>query len=350
VNARIRKLLPWIGYPLFYVFALLLFFYLTFPYQRLKDRIVAEFNAKQTGEKPMRLEIDDMSAYWLSGVEADGVRLVSTAAAAAEGDESKTDKPQSFAFEELHARVSLLRLLVGITHISFGADAFGGSIDGYTSDGGDARTILIELEEVAVTDLPMLSETVGLPMTGVLSGKIDLKMPEGKLARAVGTIDLKITGLSVGDGKAKIRDTIALPKLDAGELVLQAEAAEGRLKVDKLSANGPDIELVSDGKIRLRDPFESSVAELNLRFKFSDTYKNKNDMTRGLFGAPGSSVPGVFDLDTKNRRAKRPDGFYGWRITGPMGHLNFDPAALLAGQGAAAPGGNPLRGFSPRTR
>ena len=101
----------------------------------------------------------------------------------------------------------------------------------------------------------------------------------------------------LGDGKAKIRDTIALPKLDAGELVLEAEAADGRLKIDKLTAKGHDLELVADGRIRLRDPFDSSLAELNLRFKFSDAYTNKNDMTRGLFGAPGSNIPGLFDLN-----------------------------------------------------
>jgi type II secretion system protein N len=345
-NERLRRIARYVGYPLFYVFAFWLFVFWTFPHDRLRDRLVAEFNARQTGENPLRLEIEDTSWYWLTGIEAEGVRLTSLAPPPAT-EEGKTAKPKVVTLDELHARASLLRLIVGTLHLSFGADAFGGKIAGVTSDADEARSIEVEIEDVSVADLPILGEAVGLPLTGVLAGTIDLRLPEGKLSRGEGKIELKITGITVGDGKAKIRDTIALPKLDAGELVLEAEATNGRLKVSKLTAKGPDLELIADGAIRLRDPFESSLAELSLRFKFADSYTNKNDMTRGLFGAPGSSVPGLFDLDPKNRRAKRSDGYYGWRISGPIAHLNFEPAPT-AGAGAAAPGAAPMRGFSPR--
>ena len=55
-------------------------------------------------------------------------------------------------------------------------------------------------------------------------------------------------------------------------------------------------------------------------------YKTKDDMTKGLFGAPGSKVPGAFDFDPKNKRAKRPNGSYAWRVTGPFAKLRFRPA------------------------
>jgi type II secretion system protein N len=345
-NERLRRIARWAGYPLFYLCAFWFFAFLTFPHDRLKDRFVAEFNARQTGANPLRLEIEDTSWYWLSGIEAEGVRLTSLAPPPAT-EEGKTSKPKVVTLDELHARASLLRLLVGTLHLTFGADAFGGKIAGVTSDADDARSIEMELEDVAIADLPVLGDAVGLPLTGVLNGTIDLHLPEQKLAKAEGKIELRISGITVGDGKAKIRDTIALPKLDAGELTLEAEASNGRLKISKFTAKGPDLELVADGAIRLRDPFDSSLAELSLRFKFADSYTNKNDMTRGLFGAPGSSVPGLFDLDPKNRRAKRPDGYYGWRISGPVSHLNFEPAPT-AGGAAPAPGAAPMRGFSPR--
>jgi type II secretion system protein N len=344
-SERLRKVVRWAGYPLFYTFAFWFFAYLTFPHDRLRDRLVAEFNARQTGEKPLRLEVEDTSWYWLTGIEAEGVKLTSIAPAPSE--EGKAAKPKVVTLDELHVRASLLRLLIGTLHMSFGADAFGGTITGVTSDADDARSIEMEIEDVSVADLPILGEAVGLPLTGTLAGTVDLRLPEAKLARGEGKIDLKISGITVGDGKAKIRDAIALPKLDAGELVLDAEATNGRLKVNKLTAKGTDIEFIADGAIRLRDPFESSLAELSVRFKFADSYTNKNDVTRGLFGAPGSSVPGLFDLDPKNRRAKRPDGYYGWRISGPISHLNFEPAAA-AGTGVPAPGAAPMRGFSPR--
>jgi hypothetical protein len=119
---------------------------------------------------------------------------------------------------------------------------------------------------------------------------------------------------------------IALPKVKAGEFVMKAEVNEGTVKITELSTKGPDLEVVSEGRIRLMDRFDASLVELNLRFKFADGYKSKDETTKSIFGVPGSSVPGLFDLDPKMKRAKREDGFYVWHITGPMMHLNFAPA------------------------
>jgi type II secretion system protein N len=316
----------------------------TFPYDRLKERVVVEFNARQPAGAGTRLSIEDMSGYWLSGVEAEGIKL--TPAPEPPGEDGKVKEPKVLTIDEAHARASILRLLVGTLQISFGAQAFGGSISGSTSDAGGGRSIEIELDGVNVGDLPLLTNAVGLPLTGALSGVIDLRLPEAKLSRSEGKIDLKVTELSVGDGKAKIRDTIALPKLDAGEMVFTAEVNDGRLKIEKFSAKGKDIEVVADGSVRLRDPIDQSLAELSLRFSFTDAYKNKSDITRGLFGAPGSSMPGLFDLDPKTKRAKRPDGFYAWRLTGPLGKLEPQPAPMGTGGGVAP--SRSMRGFSPR--
>ena len=78
---------------------------------------------------------------------------------------------------------------------------------------------------VDISGLTLLSKSVGLPMGGVLSGSVDLLLPERKMGLATGRFDLKVDGLTVGDGTAKIRNTIALPKINAGLLVLRAEAS-----------------------------------------------------------------------------------------------------------------------------
>ncbi len=351
MSPRAKKILRWVGYPLFYLFCLVLFAYLTFPYDRLKNRIVAEVNARATAPDAMRLEIADMGSYWFSGIEAKGVKLTGPPPAATagsssdEGDDTakaKPQKPNVIGIDDVHARVSLLRLLVGTVYVSFGADAFGGEVSGNTSDADKSRSVHVELSGVDVNKLPALPDIVGLPMTGAVNGTMDLKLPDGKFAKANGSIDLTITNLTVGDGKAKIRNTIALPKLDAGTLTLKAQITEGRLSIEKFNSKGPDLDFICEGKIRMRDPADESLAELSVRFKFSDSYKNKNDMTRGLFGAPNSRMPGLFDLDPKNKRAKRPDGYYAWRATGPFSHILFEPA--FGGAGLAAPRGN-LRTF-----
>lgn len=342
MSPRGKKVLKGILYPSFYFTALVAFLLVSFPYDRLKQRLVAEFNARQPAGAGSRLEIETMSGYWISGVEAQGVKL--HAAPPPPGEDGKQEEGRVVTVDDIHLRVSMLRFLFGTLQVAFGGEAFGGSLSGSTSDADGARSFVLELDGVNVGDLPLLREVVGLPLSGKLSGNIDLRMPEAKLSKAEGKIDLKIVDLSFGDGKAKIRNTLALPKVEAGELSLVAEATDGRLKIEKLAATGNDVELAADGSIRLREPLDTSLAELSLRFKFADKFKSKNDTTKALFGEPGSSLPGLFDLDPKNQRAKRPDGFYAFRLTGPLGKLDAQPAPLGSAGGAANPRG--VRGFS----
>jgi type II secretion system protein N len=323
VSPRVRQILKWAGYVAFYLFALALFSYLTFPYNRLADRIVQEFNARQTGPKPMRLKLGDMSSYWLNGVEAEDITLTSPG----EPDEQgKPGKPKVMKIDAAHASVSLLRLLFGTLKISFGADAFGGELTGATVSSDEGRELEVELEELDLGQAPLFGDIVGLPLSGKLSGTIELLMPEEKLSKADGKIALKVTELAAGDGKAKIRDTIALPRLEAGELTLDAEAKSGSIKITNFSANGPDLKLESDGTLRLRDTFDSSLLNLNVSFKFQERYTNKSDITKSLFGS--GTMPGLFDLDPKMKHAKRADGSYGWRASGVLARLNFTPSPV----------------------
>jgi type II secretion system protein N len=330
MTPRARQILKWVGYVAFYLFSLLVFAYLTFPYNRLGDRIVQEFNSKQGGPKPMRLKVGDMSSYWLNGVEAENITFTTPGDTDEQG---KPGKPKVLKIDSAHASVSLLRLLIGSVRLSFGADAFGGELSGSTSVSDEGRQLEIELEELDLGQAPMFADIVGLPLAGKLNGTIELLMPEEKLAKADGKIALKVTDLSAGDGKAKIRDTIALPRLEAGELTLDAEAKAGTLKISNFSANGPDLKLESDGTLRLRDPFETGMLNLNVSFKFQERYTNKSDITKSLFGS--GSMPGLFDLDPKMKHAKRPDGSYGWRATGALSRLNFLPQPTASGAGSA---------------
>jgi type II secretion system protein N len=325
MTPRTRTILKWALYVSFYLFALLLFSYLTFPYNRLAERITQEFNAKQTGPKPMRLKLGDMSSYWLNGVEAENITLTSPGDV---DDQGKPGKPKVMTIDSAHASVSLFRLVFGTLKISFGADAFGGELSGYTMNGDEGRELEVELDELDLGQAPLFGDIVGLPLAGKLNGTIELLMPEEKLSKADGKISLKVVGLAAGDGKAKIRDTIALPRLDAGDLTLEAEAKAGNLKITNFSANGPDLKLDSEGTLRLRENFDSSMLSLSISFKFQERYTNKSDITKSLFGS--GTMPGLFDLDPKMKHAKRADGSYGWRASGLMSHLNFSPSPVAS--------------------
>jgi len=326
VTARRRKLLVALGYGAFYWFMLLVFFYFTFPYARLRDRLVHDFNARQTGPEAVRLEVDSISSYWLSGVEADGMRLISPPPPSTEPG-GKPQKPKVTGVEKAHARLSIFALLLGRRVVTFGAEAFGGAVDGSITDSDVERVLDVEIDGLDLGQTPFLAGLLGLPVSGKLSGTANLVTPEARLSKAEGKVSFKLAGLSVGDGKAKIRDIIALPKLDVGDLTLESEVKSGQVTVTELAASGPDLQLSAQGTIRLRDVPEQSLMSLTAEFKFTDHYTNKDDMTRALFGPSGA-----FDLDSKNRRAKRADGFYGWRVSGTLNNPVFFPS------GGAVPG------------
>jgi type II secretion system protein N len=217
-------------------------------------------------------------------------------------------------------------MLIGTLHVAFGASLGDGEIEGYFQSDDTESALSVTLESVDVGAVTPLKDIVGLPLQGALSGALSFSLPEGEMSGADGELDLTVADLKVGDGKAKVRGTIALPKLEAGELELSAEAVQGRLDIRNFSTKGKDFELSSTGSLSLRDPVDQSLSDLGLRFKFTDAYKNKNDLTKGLFGDPGSNVPGLFDLDPSIKRAKTPDGFYSWRVSGQLAKLNFRPS------------------------
>jgi len=346
MNARLRKIVPWVAYPAFYLLCFVLFAYLTFPFDRVRDRAIAAFNddQKKTGGTT-QLEIDKLDSYWLSGVEARGVRLVSPASVNPDG----TKKPASeIAIDRTTVRVAMLPLLIGRVRINFHVEMLGGTIDGSTEKSGEDRKVEVELAKLSIGDLGALVSTIGLPMAGELRGHASLSLPEGKLSKATGAIDLTIADFSVADGKTKIKDTIALPRMNVGDLVLECDVAGGVVKVTKFAAAGQDLDFSADGKITLRDTFAESQADLYLKFRFSDKYKNKDDKTKALFGTPGSSAPALFEIaDPRLRQSKRPDGFYSWRAWGMLKTLRFDPAPAGGASPRGPAGAGGIRGFLP---
>lgn len=323
-----KRLLPKVGYPIVYIVCFLIFASWTFPYGKLRDRIVGSFNLQQrlAGSRS-ELEIEDMSSSFITGVKMKGVRL------SAVSDE--VGKPPSETkIDEASARIALFPLLWGNHDITFHLSAFGGKVDGSFDDHGEKeRDLSVNIKSVDVGQLTPLVEAIGLPLEGNLSGAITIMMPEGKASKASGSVALDTDGLALGDGKAKLKGALALPRVSVGSFSLAGEAKDGVLKITKLGAAGKDVEIQGDGRVQLRESLLESHCDLNIRFKINDAYKIKSDVTKSLFGAPGSNAPALFELaDARVKQSKRPDGFYSWHARGALAHLDFSPAA----QGPAA--------------
>lgn len=318
LSSKQKKILLYVSMPFFYLLALLIFVRLTFPYQTLRSRLLAEYNTQQSEKF---LEIDHLSGSGMFGVEAEGVRLVEVVRTLAEAEEAA---PKMLAVESASIGIGAWSYLFGKLAVDFSAKVGGGDLSGEFVQNAVGAKIAVEGSLIDISGLTLLSAGLGLPLGGELGGKVDLFLPEGQMKNAEGTFDLTVTNLTAGDGKAKIRDTIALPKLNAGTLNFQAKAEAGRLDIEKFTANGKDFELSAEGRLRLREPFDKSSVAVDATFKFKEAYTSQSDITKSLFGVPESKVPGLFDMDPMVRRAKQPDGAYSWSVTGLLAQPKFN--------------------------
>jgi type II secretion system protein N len=350
--------LRWVAYGLAYLFTFVIFAYLSFPYERLRQYAVSTYNAAQTGPNPDRLEIDSLSWSWrFPGVVAHGVRLtvgsaepkpaVEATTVDASAEEVKPPPPQVLEASQIYVSLSPIALLTGARAASFGAKALGGEISGWAKDSSASRRLELQLDGVNPGAVPQLAAAIGLPLSGRLSGHIAVDLPENNLVKAEGTVDLAAEDLVIGDGKAKIQGMIALPELHMGAFTLKAGITGGRLKLDECVAQGRDIDLALTGGLRLRKRLEASLAELELKFSFSEKYKSQNELTKTLFGEPNSKIPGLFDTATSTLLTKNEDGSYSARLYGAFNRLK--PKPLLASKKGSASSGS-LYGTGTRKR
>jgi hypothetical protein len=131
-----------------------------------------------------------------------------------------------------------------------------------------------------------------------------------------------------------------LPRLKVGNLAINGEAKDGVLKIAKVSAAGGDVDVNGEGKVQLRDVASDAHLDVNLKFKINDGYRQKNDKTKLLFGAPGSKEKPMLEMDPKMGRAKTSDGFYGLRVAGTLAKPDVQPGSGGGSGSSSSPGGN----------
>src|SRR5262249_48818958 len=131
-----------------------------------------------------------------------------------------------------------------------------------------------DLEKLGISGL------LGVPIQGKANGAVDVTLSE-QAAETQGDVDLRIEGLRLGDGKAKVKipgmGGMTLERIDAGILTLKVTIKEGVATIERLECKGKDLELSGSGSIRLVRPFGQSRADLTLGAKFENAYTQRND-------------------------------------------------------------------------
>jgi type II secretion system protein N len=298
------------AYASFFVAAFVLSAYLTFPYDHLRDYVIARVEAAGKGnDDAVRLEIGALRPSFLTGAVMTDVQL--TRRTKGEGDAE--GQPSVLHFDEVTARVSPWSVLMRSPRVTVVGIVGEGELDATYQQDSEAQHIEAELDALDVGKLG-LGSFLGVPLKGRATGSLDFTLA-AEAAKTTGNLELKIVGLKIGDGKAKLslpglRSGMTLDEIDAGALDLAIKAQNGVAEISKLSTDGKDLKINGDGNLRLANPVRRSRPDVVLELKLSDAYKNKSDRNKALFE--------ILAMQPEWQKATGPDGALSLHIAGTL--------------------------------
>jgi type II secretion system protein N len=310
-----KNLLIWSGYASFFASCFLIFAYLTFPYDRLRDVLVAK--ATSASAPGTKLRIGAIGPHWLTGATLTSIHL--------ERPGSAPDEPAStITLDKLTISAAPLSFMFGGTGLRFHAVAGSGSLSGnYTAKKDGPTRVEAELDHLDLGGLA-LGSMLGVPVAGAASGTVDVTLSD-QPSETQGSVDLRIENLRLGDGKAKVKvpgmgGGLTLETVNAGTLELKLSIKEGVATIERMEAKGKDLELSGSGSVRLVRNFGQSLADLTLGVKVEDAYSQRNDRTKAMFELLNASLG----------RFASSDGMMRFRISGALAFLRAAPAGPSA--------------------
>jgi type II secretion system protein N len=323
---RLRRVAFFGGFGLI-VFVVALYF--SFPYERAKDLAI-----RMAADKDLDVEIGSAGPSFGLGVTFRDIRVRTRPA---------SGKPTRFTIESARVSLSPFALLSSSKSYALSLSAFGGTID-FSQSGTPGKKapfeILIHARDVKMSELPGVREAINLPLGGTAKFDLEIASKSGRFADATGEITFSCEGCVVGDGKSPLRVAgsaflgggLTLPRVRLGEFGGQVAIDKGVAKLQGVEAKSPDGELALEGEVTLRDPLALSSVNAYLRFKLSDPFLKQAATVQTILQMAGA-------------QGKRPDGFYGMRLSGRLGQLNpplLSPTSPIIGSGSGS-GSPPAR-------
>ena len=264
------------------------FSFLTFPYDAVKDRYLAQ----QTQGMPYRVSIDKIRATPFLWIRATGLDV----------SQAKKDPVSVLKLNEVRLRPSLLRLLMGKPAFRFKASVYGGKVQGRAGKGKEAVDLTLNWRNIALAELPVEARLPGAKLQGKLNGEMDLRMriQANRLVPGDGTLTARLT-----EGSAKNLQVkgIALPGLEGITGQGKVTLAQNRATVDTLTLKADLLTFGLEGKMDIARSLIASHLNLKGKIKLSGTLASQyQPMLAGFL------------------RKQDKDGFYIFSIRGTLGY------------------------------
>ncbi|MBA2538230.1 MAG: type II secretion system protein GspN [Deltaproteobacteria bacterium] len=176
-----------------------------------------------------------------------------------------------------------------------------------STDDAQASHIRYGGKQVSLADIPIISEKIGLPVTGTGDVSIDLTIPKvGRTpdyTKATGTISIACTKCQIGDDTARLKMPTKSKRANAfaGEgvwfghvtidsLELTMIAANGRLELTSWKFVSPDIDIQLALTVELRKSLQDSDLDGCVRFKVSDALEKRDPKTHAALWLTGAHL------------------------------------------------------------
>jgi type II secretion system protein N len=311
VTARNKRLLRWIGYPALTLFVFVMTVHLSFPYGRIKDKIVGALSSEYD------VTIESVGPGIFPG------RMVIKGMTLTTRPTQEGVKPVTLLVDRLKVNVGILALLGKKVSIKVDAILGDGEVRGRIDRSEDETVIDIATKDLPLDSIPGAAVlTGGAPITGGLEAKLSIRLPQGKWAAADGKIEIACADCTIGDGATKVRPVVpgqtnaftgegfTLPKIKLGQVDGKIVITKGIACIETFHTKSPHGELKVDGGIRLADPFPQSSVQLYARFMLSDLFRKES--------------PRNLDFDVLfTAGAKQPDGWSNYMARTTVGQLRW---------------------------
>jgi type II secretion system protein N len=318
---RLRAVRRWLLQSAFGVLVFGIALYFCFPYDRAKDLAIA-WAANQGYD----VTIGSAGPGFGFAVNFKDIHVRSRP--------TGTGKPIRFTLDSARVRVSPLAMLTNATSLGIGASGLGGDvgIDLFNQKKGPMR-VAIKAHAIDLAELPGVRETINLPLTGTFEMSLDVSSKTGRYSDADGSLSFKCKNCVLGDGKTPLKvegnpllsGGLTLPRVRLGDLVGRVSIEKGTARLQGVEAKSPDGDLALEGEIQLHDPLPTSTLALYLRFRLSEPFLKSADKLQLMLQMAGSA-------------GKRPDGFYGVRLSGRLGAMSPPVFTPISPSGINGPG------------
>lgn len=230
--------------------------------------------------------------------------------------------PAQYHLDEVEVDVGMLSLMMGTLDVEIETQREEGRIWAHLRRASSESKLALKIEDLPLYDVPKAAPALGVPLFGIVAFDAELVLPEQRLSKAEGKIEISCSGCRAGDGESKLfipgaqslaRDGLTLPEVDLGTLTGRFVVEDGKARLDPpITTESEDLKIEVTGRLLLRDVVARSQFNMVLKVQLTEAFQERSEAVRFMY--QGASPKSRLDL---------PEEGLGFRLEGTLGRPRF---------------------------